>query len=393
MIGLKVDAIVGLTEVPAKALTQVHHDAGEEEVFHTVVKSADLNRVVSVLDVARLIELAVAWHAPSKEQTDHAGQARTADDVGADTADNADTADAAPPAPTALYALLGAGDIRMALPATELAEVIPMPELHAIGAMGGNGGSSYCLWRGRHIAVMDGAVMAGQRPSRAMGHRPRLLAILERDGLALGLAVREALELRDLPVPDDGALVSTVFSDDGGAIQVVDTLRLFAETPEVSLSKSNDTPAASQDPAQRFNASAYIVFQTEQHLATPIDPIEEILALKPEHSDARGLLLSKIEWRDKAIALVDLRPLETTPAVGGRVIVVRQPADANANGNASTSASAFMGFVVKQVVLLIPPNTGKLYRMGLGGSGGMELITTGEGADQVSYRTIDLTAV
>ena len=48
------------------------------------------------------------------------------------------------------------------------------------------------------------------------------------------------------------------------------------------------------------------------------------------------------------------------------------------------------GYVVKHVALLIPPNTGKLYRMALAGTGLVEFITTGTAHEQASYRTMDL---
>lgn len=366
-LGLCVDSVLGLTEVPAAALARVQHDDDGEEVFHTAVRAPELDRVLSILDVGRLATLASAWHEAAPDAA--------ASDAVADSSQR----------PTLQYALLAVGSSRIALPATALAEVIRMPVLHAIGAPGG---SSYCGWRGRQIAVLDAAAMLGIADTAS--EPAPLLAIVEHEGLALGLKVREALELRALPAAQHtpavkGAPLSVTMYDgeEHGAIEQVDTHQLFARTPEAALSRAVSEPDAASDgvTAQRLNAGAYVVFQTDQHHATPIAPIEEILALGAEHIDAHERVLPTIAWRRQALPVIDLRPAGTpTPAKSGaRIIVVR-------------GADGCTGYVVRHVVLLIPPNTGKLYRMALAGTGLVEFITTGERGDQVSYRTMDLSA-
>ena len=76
---------------------------------------------------------------------------------------------------------------------------------------------------------------------------------------------------------------------------------------------------------------------------------------------------------------MDLRTGPEPPSAKptARIIVVKGP-----NG--------YTGYVVRHVLLLIPPHTGWLYRMALAGAGPVEFITTGEGSDRVSYRTVDL---
>ena len=359
-IGLKVDSIRGLTDVAPQALSQVHHDDDGEEVFHTVVKSADMGLVLSILDVGRLIALASAWH-ESREELD------------------AQAAPAAhrlrPEDETVLSALLAVGDVRVALPAAELAEVVPLPELLAIGTAGSN---RYCKWRDRTIPVINVGALLGQPDTGQAG----LLAIVQRDGLTLGLLVREAIELRPLTIAgadvrDDG-IAATIFEEGAGEVRVIDTGLLFARTPEANISKSG-APAQDKREAQRANTSAYIVFQTDQACAASIDAMEEILPLRAEHLDGPERLAANIEWRGQAVRLVDLRTgPEPSPArPSARIIVVK-------------GTNGYAGYVVRHVLLLIPPHTGWLYRMALAGAGPVEFITTGEGSDQVSYRTVDL---
>jgi len=370
-IGLRVDALVGLADVPAP--TRVLHDDAPEEVFDTVVKSAELDRVISVLDVGRLLALACAWHGGDNAPApSNAG----------------DTSVGAPAKAATLHALLAVGDTRIAVPAAQLAQVIRLPTLRAIGPAGG---SSYCNWRDRNVAVIDTARLL-ELPGDT---QPALLAIVEHGELALGLMVHAALELCMLTAPDGpagsvvattamganaGAVVTTVIGADGGAIDVIDTAAMLARVPEATISRATaPTDGADNAAMQRLNSNAYIVFQADQHHATAIEPIEEILALAGAHVDAQEQLLSTIAWRGQALSLVDLRPpgTPTPPGCGARIIVVQD-------------SDGCTGYVVKQVVLLIPPNTGKLYRMALAGAGLVEFITTGTAHEQASYRTMDL---
>ncbi|SEN19904.1 Chemotaxis signal transduction protein [Duganella sp. CF517] len=357
-IGLKVDSIRGLTDVAPQAMSQVHHDDDGEEVFHTVVKSADMGLVLSILDVGRLIALASAWH----ESDGDAGAPPSAPEAQAEHE-------------KVLSALLAVGDVRVALPAAELAEVIPLPELLAVGTAGSN---RYCKWRDRTIPVVDAGALLGQ-PDDGRG---RLLAIVRRDGLTLGLLVREAIELRPLAVAGavapDGGIAATIFEEGSGEVRVIDTALLFARTPEASISRSG-APTQDKREAQRANTSAYIVFQTDQSCAASIDAMEEILPLRAEHMDGLERLAANIEWRGQAVRLVDLRtgPEPSSAKPSARIIVVK-------------GANGYAGCVVRHVLLLIPPHTGWLYRMALAGAGPVEFITTGEGSEQVSYRTVDL---
>jgi chemotaxis signal transduction protein len=372
-IGLKVDTIRGLTDVAPQTFSKVHHDADSEEVFHTVVKSDDMGLVLSILDVGRLIDLASAWHEHQREREREHERDAGAPDAQAQSGGGQPAA-----GQQMLGALLGVGDARVALPAAELAEVIALPELLAVGTAGSN---RYCKWRDRTIAVINLAALLGQPDPRP----GRLLAIVQRDGLTVGLMVDEAIELRSLNIAAQavaGAVASTVFEDGVGAIQVIDTAALFANTPEASISKATTNPAREGGDAQRANTGAYIVFQTDQAFAAPIDAMEEILPLRAEHLDGAERLSASIEWRGKAIRLTDLRAargVTPTPAAKptARIIVMR-------------GADGYAGYVVRHVLLLIPPHTGWLYRMALAGAGPVEFITTGQGSERVSYRTVDL---
>jgi chemotaxis signal transduction protein len=355
-IGLQVDAVGGLLDVPPHLVTRLHHDDNPEDVFHSAVRSPDDGRILSLLEVGRLADLALAWS--------QAGQ-------GTGTADAAAAAatSAAPGRGLATWALLQTGHGRLAVVPGDLTEVTAMPPLERFG---GGIDSAYCIWRGRHLpvlpaaALMDGSFEAGN---------DRLLAVIEHAGLALGVPVRAALQMsalegRGLPAAD--GLTAILYDDSGTEIRLLDTARLFARFPEAALSKPTAAGAAGAKPPvqRRRNAAGYIVFEADGMKATPVGAIEQILPL----ADAPAATMA---WRGAAIPMVDLR----APAAG-----------ASANVLVVHAAGGHVAYVVARVHSMITPGSGTLYRMGGAGGTGMEFITTGEGAEQISYRTCDLAA-
>ena len=367
-IGLQVDSVGGLVEVPAHAVTRLHHDDDPDEVFHSAARLPEDGRIMSLLDARRLARLAAVWRDDGPDG-DHAARATPAD-ARADT-------------PMRAHALLRAGAARLAVPAAALAEVIPMPALERFG---GGLEAAYSRWRGRHLPVLAPAAL-GLAPAPD-GAPPALLAVVERAGAALGIPVDAVLRLHDF---DDGGLAAPdgltagAFDDEGRPVRLLDDARLFARFPEAELSRDVDmddprdarapgrpvhaVPAPAQAAA---NAGAYIVFEADGLCATAIDAVERILDLDEATSPEPGTMA----WEGRVIALRDLRP---APAAGaGHVMVVR-------------SAGACVGYTVARVHVLVPPGTGRLYRMGAG-SRAVDFITTAEGDGQASYRIVDLAA-
>ena len=351
-LGLKVDTVGGLVEVALQDVTRLHHDDCAEEVFHCVVREPAGGRILSLLDVERLARLAAAWYQD------------------AEAAPHSAKVDAPPPALRS-YALLRAGTARLALAAEALSEVLPMPVLETLG---GANGMAYCLWRGRHVPVITHAALGLE--ATANGAAPALLAIIERAGLALGLPVHAALSLQTFDTsgvgPADG-LLSTLFDAEGSPVRLLDDARLFARCPEAALSREVDarSEAAGRHAARAANGSAYIVFEGDGLFATAIASVERNVSLREAATDGNGAMA----WEGRSIALRDLR----ASAAGkeeGDVMVVR-------------TGDAHIGVVVSRVHLLVPPGSGRIYRMG-GIGAGWEFIATGDDAAQASYRIVDL---
>ena len=356
-IGLQVDAVGGLVDIEARHFTRLHHDDNPEDVFQTAVRSPENGRVLSLLEVGRLADLALAWsQAERADETPHAGSPAAAA--------------AAPDART--WALLGTGAGRLAVAPGDLAEVIPMPPLERFG---GAIDSAYCVWRGRHLPVLAAGTLIGADLDAGSD---ALLAVIEHGGLALGLPVRAALHMAAIGgagLPSADGVTATVFDGDGLEVHLLDTARLFERFPEAALSKPDAGATgvigvAGRRPEKRAgNAMAYLVFDADGLGAVPVAAVEHIL---PSMAPAGA----SMEWRGAAIPLVDLRGAASSSGAGN-VLVVR-------------GAGRHVGYLVTRVHSLIPPGTGQLYRMGAADGEGLEFITAGEGAEQASYRTLDL---
>lgn len=350
-IGLQVDAVGGMLDVAPHLVTRLHHDDNPEDVFHSAVQSPDDGRILSLLEVGRLADLALAWSQLERP----AGEAPAATEARSATART--------------WALLQTGQGRLAVTPGDLAGVMPMPPLERFG--GGIGGA-YCMWRGRHLPVLPADALMGTEPGAGAD---RLLAVIEHAGLALGIPVRAALQLCALDgtgLPSSDGVTATLFDADGLELRLLDTARLFERFPEAALSKPQTEPARTGKPAptRRANAVGYIVFEADGLGAAPVGAIEHILPLA-------GAPAASMDWRGDAIPVRDLRG--AARAASANVLVVRGP-------------SGHVGYVVARVHSLIPPGTGTLYRMGGPAGQGLEFITTGEGAEQASYRTFDLLA-
>lgn len=338
-IGLLADTVAGFADVPAAAVTRLHHDDDPDEVFQACVQVPDTGTVVSILEVGRLVALACAWHdAPSSVAVAPAAAAQDG-------------------ATTTLCAVLQVGTALLALPATSLAAVTARPTLERIGM----GGSAFCRWNDRHVPVVD--AIAATPGTHA------LLAILEHDVALLGIGIDAALDMRPLRPPAPGAALATIYDDTGQAIDFVDVAALFGRHPETALSVRPAAGAALAG-ARAANVQAQLVFDAGGTMATPIDAVEQVLPF-----DASGdVAAATMPWQGRAIALTDLRQVRGS----GAVLVLRH-------------GTGHVACVVERVRSMVPPGGGQVYTLAQTGQGGVaRFITVAADGGTASYRIVDL---
>lgn len=347
LVAIAVDAVRGMETLAADAVSRIAHDDDPDEVFHSVARCPQAG-IASVLDVGRLMTLAQVWSG----------------DAGASAA--ASPVPVTQRARTGAYATMTLSAGPIGFPVSALAEVIPAPALLPFVSATTEG---LCIWRGRHVPVTTFDKCFPDLATRA-DKAPGLLALFERDGHALGILLDQVPQIRRFDIPvDDGVEVSVTADADGLLVHLVEPAMLFARFPETALSLQADVARNGSDGAPR-NASSHIVYKAGEVVSTPIDGVQAVLPLASSSGE-------HMAWRGSAIRLVDLRP---QAGAGGVVIVVG-------------GEGASVGFIVEAVQLLIQARAGKLSRVSLPGHGPVSILTTGHGAEQVSYRTCDLAAL
>lgn len=361
LAAVRVDALEPLAALPASAIVRLCHDDDPEQLFHSAAILPDSGETLALLDVDNLFDLSHSWCAAAGIDAASVTEAAT------------DTAETSQP-----WALLQAGDERLALRAEHVAEVIPMPELEQF--MGASG-VSLCRWRDGHLAVLPLARLLGVS---AMPPAP-LLAVLRLGEHTLGLPINAVCELRQLPgepqgvrsdAPDRMPCLS-VTSDDGETLRLIDTQALFAMHPEAALNL--DTREDASNTGAPRNEDTYVVLDAGGKLALPIGAFEEVLHAEPEDCVAvPGNGGATLNWRGATIAVRDLRQAASTR---GKVplVVLRTEAEP-------------IALAVDSVISMITPGSAQLTRMRRGGET-VELLILDEEDGSSTYRVVQPAAL
>ncbi len=351
-VAIAVDAVRGLHKVAAGAITRISHDDGADEIFHSVARCAGIEGVANVLDVERLMALARTWS-------------------GGEAAVQREAA-AAEVVATTTYGVVDGDGCRIAFPVCDLLEVLPAPALDPFQSPLTEG---LCMWRGRHLPVTS---VVKCFPALARADRNKaapLLAVFERDGLALGVLVDQVPTIRKFQARAEmhqGAALTAIADDGGGLVHLVELAALYSRFPERALSRGGSTPPAAASAAAAnaaTNACSHIVFDADGVASTPVTGIEAVLPLPPLAPGARHMA-----WRGQAIALHDLRG---QTGAKGTVIVVK-------------GEQAPLGLIVDAVQALVQARAGRVSRLAMAGRGVVDLLTTGAGSGQATYSTRDL---
>jgi chemotaxis signal transduction protein len=349
-VGLRVDALEELVEVEAAALQRLHHGDDPDDVFHSAVPAGN-GVLLSLLETARLADLAQCWStAPTAATT---------------------AASTAPPATDTLqrtcYALLDTGHGLIGVPPAALAEVLALPPLTHIGS------SAWCRWHDSQLALIASAALF-QAPGVAthVAAAP-LLAVLQQADLTLGVPVQAVLRLEEFGpgVPSTDGVGENVIDASGATVLLVDVTRLLARHPEAALARGDSVTSTASTSASASNAEAYVVFDAAGLQALPLAAIEQIVPLDVPLSPTMA-------WHGEAIPLIDLRgEAPGTDGADGTVLVAQ-------------GVEGLAGHVVRRVQSLIPAGAGRMFNMGANGT---EFITTDDGGQEATYRIATLSAL
>jgi len=374
-VAILIDAVHGVVQLPPQSVQRVCHDESAEELFTSVGACKENGALHSLLEVERLMHLAAIW-AEGAEGAVEEANAQTDAQAAAALADSV----------SLQVAVATVHGMRIGIEACAVGEVLPMPVLERLGASAALG---LCRWRGRAVPVVDLAAAFGHAHTQMPA---RLLAVLVHDGFALGLAVHSVQHIQTIAVPQAEASLLTrlhpamravVHDEEGAPVRVLDVAALLAQYPEAGISRSADQSVdrASTMRGGRRNEQSYIVFCAGTRMAAPIASLEEVLSLSAQAGvDMVACAVGRIgtlNWRGSAIEAVDLRAQDGRAREAGQVIVMRHDGRPRA-------------FIVEAVEVLVPTNSASLVRVALAGAAPFDMLTVGEGAEQASFRTVEL---
>ena len=405
-----IQAVVGHFKVAADAVQAVHHDELAHEFFHSVVLDAGADRLITLLDPARLALQTQVW-------TQRAGphwQSNVAPGQAAETHHSEVSGSALTAAVvTDPYAVIQHGGHSFAFPVASVAEVsrpLPIQKMSGLSPFLG-----MSRWRDRDLAVFDLLSVLGlsavpptasrhpQAPkvSQALknsqaasdtavptGAANAAFLVLQQGASAMGFAISGYAMVQTLPLSSiqadvHGSAALTQFAQgsfwqaDGTRCILLDAQALLAINPLSGL-------VGNEGSAQGVNASTkltnlasnetLVVLQSGQAWAVPMHAMREIVALPPGSSSANAVL----EWRGQSVPVFDLRRLQQRNASvisdATRVVLTQ-------------TAAGLVGLLVEAVSALIPAHTGQISVFQQQGVP-VQVVTTGHGAQQQSVQIL-----
>jgi chemotaxis signal transduction protein len=380
VIGLAIDAIYGVRQVAASAITLVHRDDAADSFFESVATVDAEQRLISLLEPLRLIAQVQAW----TDQCEQVAQPLAGpDDAAPDEAPRGGAA-------TALQATFSLGGQVFSLAAADVAEVLPWPQLqHPFGSTSQLNGM--LLWRGHNVALLKASVLLGRETASTTSAH---VLLLKQDDRVLALPVDQVLSVRtfaasaldsaaDLGMARADLFCGIAQAGDASATLLLNTKHLLDCYALAGLASNLGTRQAGQE--RLLNDEAYIVFDTGVQWALPMSTMEQIIALPSSFEEHAGRALGvcgSVAWNGRTLPVLDLRVANGGAArgAGPRLIVVQWQ-------------SRLAGLLVQDVIELIPVHGGTLSRFNMLGQDAAQIITVDQPPGARSVRVMALTAL
>lgn len=357
LVGIRVDAVLGVKTVPPGVVRKLHHAPDDNELFESVVPAAGPNRTLCILEVARLMQLSQVWCA----------EADVAPAAG--VASSSTTTTQTPK--TLRYAVFQIGSELWAVPVQALAQIVPVPTIElALGVR--ERAWAICQLQGRKLPLVD--ISAAHEASNSRD--APWTAILSQGPLSLGLSVSSCKQFVDLTeqeiasTPLEAVLAGVAMRSDLGKLQILDPAKLFNAVPLADISRSKDAGSAVSGRPSKTSALEpvpYLVFEADQRYASPVDGIVGVVELPQQaRDDLRRLQWATLEWRGTTVTVVNLPAISRAPdGEDPQLAVLVQPPDAK---------SKPVGIAIKGLSDWLPAHTARRSGMRMGTIGEMSLI-------------------
>ena len=373
VVGLLVEAVVGMQRCPAGALARLFHDDRPDEVFAGAVRVAADAPPIALLEPARLARLAGVWCAAAGVQTRAAAKAPQATEAAA-PADG--------PTERVNLGVFRIGDLFVGIDVAAIGELVRTPALRP-APLRHPSTRGLCEWRDRVLPVVDIGGLLGALPDRGT---PPWMCVVRHGDVALGVLVHDIIELQgaELAPLDDasaGPLVRRELPIARGLLQVIATAALMASCPESGIGLRREAKAWLG--AQPTSPHTWLVFEAGGAYATRIDRVQEIVPLP---ADLRPRLEAgaavSFAWRGHAVPVRGLfaQAGAGPAAADARLLVI------------VVDGTRRVAVPIAGVRRMIGAGTATLARVRVGARVADVVSTAASSPERASYEVVDLLA-
>ncbi len=375
LVGIRVDAVLGVKVVALSDIRRVHHQPDENELFESVVPAETSDPMLCILEVERLMRLTQIW-CDALELT----VARPAQEPRAASAGQPDQG-------TRRYAVFMIGHERWAVPVDAVRGVSPLPAIE-LSLRGNQRSWAISQWQGRKLPLVD--ISAGRQASNPQS--APWMVLLSRGPLVLGLTVSACEQFLDLEQsgvassPDDVLLAGVALLPNLGKLHILDDAKLFGITPEASISRSEAARPDAHSITATFNAAdprPYLVFDADQRYCSPVEDIVGVVDLPPA---AREDLLkgrqAVLDWRGRTVHVMNFPSIAVAKGMSNPLLAVLV--------QTSGSTSAPIGIAIQSLCDWLPAHSARRIGMRMGAMGELGLINAKGALDHVNLVEVDM---
>ena len=374
LVGVRVDAVLGVKAVAAHNIRRMHHAPDDNEWFESVVPASAGTPTLCILEVARLMRLAQAWAAAAELEP-------------AVALNTVAPAALQPGCAPQRFALFRIGQERWAVPVAAVQQVVPLPATEL--ALGPNERAwAIGQWQGRKLPLVD--ISEGRQASDRQS--APWMALLCQGPLVLGLAVSACEQLLDLApgavacTPDDPLLAGVALWPGLGKLQVLDVDKLFGLTPGAAISRmALAAPDASRGAGalEATEPVPYLVFDADQRYASPVEGIVGVVELPTQaRDDLRQSRRAVLAWRGQTIRVISLPAIARSapPPDPLLAVLVQAPGD----------SAAPIGIAIRSLCDWLPAHSARRSGMRMGAMGELGLINAKGALNHANLVVVDL---
>ena len=374
LMGIRVDAVLGVKAVPVANIRKVHQELDSSELFDSVVTASATEPTLCILEVARLAQLSQAWCEAAELSPAALTEAQA-------------SARATKPIQSARrYAVFLIGAERWAVPLAAVERVIPLPATElTLGPVERSWAISQL--QGRKLPLVD--ISKGRQASDRQA--APWMVLVGQGPLVLGLSVSACEQFLEIDqdavakTPEDPISAGVSLVPEIGKLQILDVAKLFDLTPEASISRSAQVVAAGQDDTSSVAAEPlpYLVFDADQRYATPVEGIVGVVELpKAAIEDLQQGRRAVVAWRGRTVQVSSLPAIgKSKGASNAQLAVLVQPPG---------STSPPVGIAIRSLCDWLPAHSARRSGMRMGAMGELGLINAKGALDHANLVVVDL---